>query len=109
MDPHIQAWKAAEQKAAAAQEAAARLKEIAEAEAALPPQLRKATAKDIVVDALIWYPEHTIRVGAEEITVETHWHIVEEVLYPNDDWKAYLADDGCRYGLDNAYVEDANP
>jgi hypothetical protein len=30
-------------------------------------------------------------------------HTIEEVNYPNDDFKAYVADDGCRYGLLNRF------
>ena len=29
---------------------------------------------------------------------------IEEVLRPDDQWKAFCGDDGCRYGLDGLYV-----
>ena len=29
---------------------------------------------------------------------------IEEVLHPSDPWKAFCADDGCRYGLQDLYV-----
>lgn len=29
---------------------------------------------------------------------------IEEVLFPNDRWKAFCADDGCRYGLEDTWV-----
>ena len=35
---------------------------------------------------------------------EIYWHQIEEVLRPNDPWKAFSADDGCRYGYENHYV-----
>ena len=59
-----------------------------------PNNLRPAVAGDIVVDQVLWYP------GDEE-----HWTIVEEVLRPNDAFKAYMWGGG-RYGLDGAFVED---
>ena len=62
----------------------------------LPKNLRPATAKDIIEGAVIWYKDGDD--GA-------FWQIVEEVLRPNDLWKAYCAIDGCRYGLDDAWVE----
>lgn len=31
-------------------------------------------------------------------------HTIQEVYNKNDDWKAYCADDGCRYGLYEAYI-----
>ena len=33
-------------------------------------------------------------------------NIVKEVLNPNDNYKAYIAEDECRYGLEDAYVID---
>lgn len=62
----------------------------------LPNNLRPATPRDIIVGAIIWYPRFS----------ESKWLIVDEVLHPNDNWKAFCADDGCRYGLDGAFVED---
>lgn len=72
-------------------------KALDEAENAKPPKkLVKAQAKDIVEGNVIWYPEW----DGDRV-----WNIVEEVLRPSDDWKAYCAQDGCRYGLDGAFVE----
>ena len=31
-------------------------------------------------------------------------HIIEEVICPSDQWKAYCASDGCRYGLYKSYI-----
>lgn len=33
------------------------------------------------------------------------WHIIKEIHDPTDLHKAYTADDGCRYGLEGAFVE----
>jgi hypothetical protein len=63
-------------------------------ECELPCNLRAATPRDVVVDAVLWYPH-----------LEPKWFIVDEVLYPNDAFKAFIADDGCRYGLNGAFVE----
>lgn len=72
-----------------------------EAESAkLPLELVKAEAKDIVVGNIIWYPR-----WVEDDEDCRLWNIVEDVLYPDDDWKAYCAQDGSRYGLDGAFVE----
>ena len=57
--------------------------------------LRKATPKDIVDNAVIYYPHKP----------EPYWQIIDQVLYPADVFKAYVARDGCRYGLDGAYVK----
>ena len=65
--------------------------------AVIPNKLRKAKPEDIVEGNIIWYM--TGDYG------EPHWHVVENVLYPHDNWKAYEAEDGCRYGLDGAVVE----
>ena len=64
-------------------------------DAELPEHLRPATASDIVEDHIIWY----VREGYH------HWKLVENVLRPDDEFKAYTAHDGCRYGLDGAFVE----
>jgi hypothetical protein len=92
----IQAWLDAQQ---ASEEAAQReLQAYADADlAALPAKLRPATPKDIVEGAILWYPHWS----------EKKWSMVVDVRYPDDQWKAYCADDGCRYGLDGAFVEVA--
>jgi len=33
-----------------------------------------------------------------------HKFTIDEVLRPSDPWKAFCADDGCRYGLEDLYV-----
>lgn len=60
-----------------------------------PRHVRPAEPKDIVVDAIIWHDNGNAY----------YWNIVCEVLRPNDPFKAYCADDGCRYGLDGAFIE----
>jgi len=67
--------------------------------AALPDRLRPAEPKDIIIGAVIWYPEWAKWDGGRG------WNVVDEVYRPDDQWKAYCAHDGCRYGLDGAFVE----
>jgi len=62
-----------------------------------PAVLTQATAANIIEGSIIWY------VTDDEL--QTCWVIVEEVLNPSDEFKAFCADDGCRYGLDGAYIE----
>lgn len=63
----------------------------------MPANIRPATAHDIVDGAIIWYDREKEYGGP-------FWNIVCEVLKPRDAFKAYCADDGCRYGLDGAFV-----
>ena len=72
--------------------------EKAEEEVELPANIRRAIASDIKQGAIIWYPRWKEEDGR-------CWNIVEEVLRASDDWKAYCAQDGCRYGLDGAFIE----
>jgi hypothetical protein len=59
-------------------------------------KMRPATANDVQEGRIFWYFHDD----------KPHfWCIIEEVRYPGDDFKAFLADDGCRYGLKGAYVE----
>lgn len=62
-----------------------------------PPitQLRRANANDIKVGAVIYHTD-----GDEN----AFWNVVDELKHYGDDFKAYTADDGCRYGLHNAFV-----
>jgi len=62
----------------------------------MPKRRRPAEPRDITEGAFIWYPEHPP--GRRLL-------IVEEVKYPDDDFKAFCATDGCRYGLRGAFVE----
>lgn len=68
-------------------------------EAPLPASLQAATPSDIVEGAILWYPEHQGR----------RWEEISVVYDPTDDFKAYLSDDGCRYGLRGAFVEMVAP
>lgn len=72
----------------------------ATADAKLPDSLRPATPTDIVVDAVLWYPDND----------EGHpkWCIVDEVRDPGDAFKAFISD-GCRYGLEGCFVEVESP
>jgi len=79
-----------------------RLKEVAAARAEIPSNLRPANERDIVVGAILWYPDY--REDDEEYPV-AGWNMVDEVLRPRDEFKAYCSHDGCRYGLHGAFVE----
>lgn len=56
---------------------------------------KKATPEDIVVGNTVYL------LGDDN---EIYTQTIEEVLRPDDQCKAYVADDGCRYGLDGLYV-----
>lgn len=62
----------------------------------IEPKLRRAFPEDITVGNVIIYP-------ATE-TSEEFTKFIVEVLRPSDDWKAFSAEDGCRYGLEGAYI-----
>ena len=70
----------------------------------LPKKLRAAEPKDIVEGAILWYPEHGQKAD-DEYDAIAYWSYVSEVYSPADPCKAYCADDGCRYGLEGAFVE----
>lgn len=65
----------------------------------LPSKLRPAISSDIFVGNILWYPPIEYR-------EEHYWKIVGDILSVNDNFKAYCAEDGCRYGLEGAFVED---
>lgn len=68
------------------------------ADKAKPPkrELRKAEPHDLTKQGtLVWHDN-----GDEG----WFWNVVDEPLHFGDDFKAYVADDGCRYGLDGAWV-----
>jgi hypothetical protein len=97
MNTLIQAWLDACDKVREAHAACEQAEEDAQL-APLPQNLRPATSRDIVEGAILWYPEWN----------ERKWALVGDVRHPNDQWKAYTAQDGCRYGLDGAFVEVAS-
>jgi hypothetical protein len=68
-----------------------------QADRAKPPkeQLRRATASDIKPGLIVWHE------GGDD---GWFWHVVDEPRHYGDDFKAYVADDGCRYGLRGAWV-----
>ena len=68
-------------------------------ETPLPEKLRPATADDIKVGAIIWY------IDRDEDAGGPYWKYVDELLHHGAQWKAFTAEDGCRYGLDGAFVE----
>ncbi len=96
MDQLIQNWLDARAEAEAASEAARVAEKMAQA-ARLPNVVRYANDKDIIKGAILWYADDSV-----------YWLMVEEVLRPSDPYKAYIAHDGCRYGLDGAFVEVVN-
>lgn len=67
-----------------------------------PANRRPARASDIVEGAIIWH-ERKAEHGGD------YWHVVDEPLSYGDAFKAYCADDGCRYGLHGAYVDLSPP
>ena len=97
MSKYIQKWIDAVSASEKAQEKEQDALDIANEKAVMPRRIRPATAEDIVNGAVIWYPK-------DEYT-DTYWKYVGFVMCPNDQWKAYCAHDGCRYGLDGAFVE----
>lgn len=68
----------------------------------LPKKLRPAKASDIKEGTIIWYPEWASRKDGTP-----GWALVQEPMHYGDDFKAYCADDGCRYGLKDACVEES--
>lgn len=60
---------------------------------------RKAEPQDIVQGNIVYL------IGDGNIM---HKMIIDEVLNPNDERKAFCADDGCRYGLLDLYVTNSN-
>ena len=56
---------------------------------------RPATERDIFVDNIVYL------IGDDNIMYRKE---IEEVLRPSDPWKAFCAEDGCRYGLEDLYV-----
>ena len=70
-----------------------------------PKDVRPATSSDIVVGKIIYHITHP----SDECSVypqgRCFWNVIDEVRYPDDDFKAYVSDDGCLYGLNRAYVK----
>lgn len=82
----------------------------------IPPlkRLRPMRPGDVLEGAVVfhWNPPYVAGGGKGPAAApvssggpDWFWHIIQEVNYPDDDFKAYHADDGCRYGLRHAYVE----
>jgi len=95
----IEAWRVAEANVAVAQMRAAAALAAAE-KAEVPKNLRPAESTDIRVGAVIWYPG-----DKGKYAEDAYWMLVDEVLHPSSEWKAFCAHDGCRYGLRGAFVE----
>lgn len=71
--------------------------------APVPENIRPAEAVDIIEGAIIWYPEYGD--FSDELYPCPYWKLVSEPRHYGDDWKAFVASDGCRYGLRGAFVE----
>ncbi len=93
----IRKWIAAEQLARDAEKRAAKLLRVAN-NCPRPKRLREAKASDIREGAIIWYKH-----GGDNDA--GFWMMVAEPLHYGDPFKAYVAHDGCRYGLDDAWVQ----
>ena len=65
----------------------------------VPTNLKPATAEDIISGQVIW-------LDGDDGYV---WRIVADVWRPSDAFKGYDTDDGCRYGLHGAYIEQLFP
>lgn len=62
----------------------------------IKPIYRLAEAKDIIQG-------NTVFINGDDQLM--HEFTIEEVLRPNDFYKAFVASDGCRYGLDGCYIQ----
>ena len=67
--------------------------------ATMPETARPARAGDIRKGVIVWHKQAP-KYGGD------FWNIVDEPLRYGDPFKAYVADDGCRYGIQDAYIED---
>jgi hypothetical protein len=61
-----------------------------------PANRRRADVADVRPGRVIWH---------DDGDAGWFWNVVEEVISPGDEFKAYVADDGCRYGMFRAFVE----
>ena len=64
----------------------------------IPPDdlLRPAEPADITIGQILWYKD-----GDDG----PFWTQIDSILWPESQFKAYEAHDGCRYGLDGAFIE----
>ena len=100
MHPKIQQWIEAERRIDEARIFAEKALDAAR-EIPPPKHLRKATADDVLVGNIFWYLRPKKDGGP-------YWMMISEVYRPNDQWKAFCAHDGCRYGLNGAMIEVSN-
>ncbi len=61
--------------------------------------MRAAIKEDITLDNVVFIK------GDDG---QLHRKVIEEVLKPSDSFKGFCADDGCRYGLYECYVDDSD-
>lgn len=98
MDKLIKEWRDAAGRTKAANEEEDSALANASDNAKSPDDLRPAKSRDIYIGSIIWYPDHDHDDGS------MHWEFVEQVMYPDDQWKAFSGHSGCRYGLKGAFV-----
>jgi len=58
---------------------------------------RQANSEDLIVGKTVYI---------EGDDGDLHKKTIEVVLRPHDRWKAFCADDGCRYGWDGCFIKD---
>lgn len=58
---------------------------------------RQANSNDFVLGKMVYI---------EGDNGDLHKKKIIEILRPQDPWKAFCADDGCRYGWDGCFIED---
>jgi len=95
MDVHILHWLESRRQVVEALNKEGKCLELAKKKAKKPKKLRQAEPDDIRKSAIVWH----------YVDKRWYWHYVEELGYYGDPWKAYTAHDGCRYGLDGAFIE----
>lgn len=103
VDANIKAWRDAELFAIEAAEAAQQSKRAAWATDA-PHDLRPATANDIKVGAVIWYP--AFEQTDAQLDCICRWREVEMLLHHGDQAHAFQAIGGTRHGLEGAFIEE---
>lgn len=81
-----------------------RLQQDTRTEPPIMKRARPATSEDIKVGAELWQRVHQTNVGYSHVRPRWVLVAVQEVLDPSDQWKAFVAEDGCRYGLDDLFV-----
>lgn len=69
-----------------------------------PEHTRKAQSSDVVRGNMFWYKGFEINGSGHKTNGGPYCKIVHDVIDPLSDFKAYNDMDGCRYGLEGAYI-----